>query len=209
MLKAFTDGAHPERVILTDDPLRAKMLAAHHLEYAALIFEQGDVLVYFGSYNGTAMALVAVGFERGAVLDFVREAGAYGVAEVLYIGACVGISARQPLRTVVLAAGGSRRLLDRARAAARLHNIPVVTGTVVPAGGGDMVYDGVIDDAAAALYGQARIGGVDALSILTVSENAMTGEKMEEHELRSRFYAAARLVFETFAYSPDEKGDNG
>ena len=41
----------PMRAIITDDPLRIKMLAAHHLDNAVIKHEQGDELVYTGNYR--------------------------------------------------------------------------------------------------------------------------------------------------------------
>ena len=57
---------------------------------------------------------------------------------------------------------------------------------------------GILDEVTGAFYEQARADGIEALSVLTVSENTATREHIEEHERRSRFYAASHLVFETF-----------
>lgn len=199
LFRFFETEVHPERVILSDDPLRVKMLAAHHLDNAALLHEKDDELLYFGSYNGTAAALAGVGFTSGAVLNFMREVCARGVTEVIYTGACSAVSDRYALRTVILADGGSRSLLNRALTAAARCAIPVAVRTVSPPGAMTGENVDIIDSITGAVYGQARADGVKALSVLTVAENVKTGEKMEEHELRSRFYAAARLVFETMA----------
>ena len=216
LLKDIKAEDFPKSVILTDDPLRAKMLTAHHLEYAVLKYEQDDELLYFGSYGQTAIALAATGFDSGTVAGFDSGAVAgfnsgavtgfvdvligLGVEEVIYIGACVSTDSRYALRTVVLADGGSDDLIGRARTAAKKHNIPVVTCKVSQCDvGGVAEREPVIDDVTGGLYKQAELAGVEALSVLTVSENSVTGEIIEEHERRSRFYAAARLVFETLA----------
>ena len=205
------------------------MLAAHHLESAALLFEKGDIIVYSGSYGETELALVSAGFGRGAVHDFVREASRRGAAEIVYIGACSSSDGRIALRTVVLAEGGSGRLLERAERAAAGCGIPVVVKAVADASGAaccdkssasesgasvvgegsifdDVTTDvdsGIFDDVTAGFYELAAAGGSDALAVLTVAENTRTGECMEEHERRSRFYAAARLVFEIAAGNPE------
>ena len=239
----------PRRVIVTDDPLRARMLSAHHLEYSTLVYEAGDILVFSGSYKNVPIALASTGFGSGAILSYLHELKELGAAEVVYVGGCVSTTDRYGLRTLVLAAGGSRGLLRRASTAARLYNIPTTTLTVLSPVGihpeegcaiedsaiegcaiegcaiggstidgstiegntiegstiGDSTISGstieghIIDDVTGAFYEQARADGIEALTILTVSENIKTGEKMEEHEKRSRFYAAARLVFEMLA----------
>jgi len=119
--------------------------------------------------------------------------------ELVYIGACVSTTVRHSLRSVILAAGGSESLLSRAVAAARQFVIPATARTVLSPSA-ELPEEGcIIDEATGAFYERARAGGVEALSILTVSEDVIKGEKMEEHEFRSRFYAAARLAFETLA----------
>jgi len=191
--------ALPRRAIVTDDPLRARMLSAHHLEYSTLVYETGDILVYSGSYKEVPIALASTGFGDSAVLSFLRELKGLGVAEVVYIGGCISTTEQYKLRTVVLAAGSSQSMLTRARDAAWQFEIPTTIQAVLPP---DSVYpeEGcIIDSVTDALYEQARIDGIEALSILTISENTKTGEKMEEHERRSRFYTASRLVFEMLA----------
>lgn len=197
MFNFFETDDHPERVILTDDPLRVRMLAAHHLDNAGSAREQGDAVVYIGSYGQTAIALVAVGLENGAVSEFIRGAGGSGITEVVYIGSCAGTTEKQALRTVVLADGGCRELLESAQKAAVRHGIPVVVGVVSPKNDIAQEFEGITDEVTNSFYKEAHTCGVKALSVLTVSENTMTGEKMEEHERRSRFYPAALLVFET------------
>jgi purine-nucleoside phosphorylase len=57
----------------------------------------------------------------------------------------------------------------------------------------------VADFASGAVARFAFDQGVAALSVLTVSQNTSTGEKIEEHERQSRMDAAARIIFETLA----------
>ena len=189
---------YPERVILTDDPLRAKMLAAHHLEHAKLIREQGDTLEYLGSYNGTAIALVSSGFDRGAVPFCARRSGQLGAFEIIYIGECVSSKRGLPLRSVIIAEGGGRKLLARTLSAAARYAIPAGVLPVAASGTAQSGAD-ISDSVSGELYESAKEHGFAALAVLTVSENTETGERMEEHERRSRLYAAARLVFESMA----------
>ena len=197
----FSIDGLPASIIVTDDPLRAKMLVAHQLENAELIYEQGDELAYLGGYKGAPIAVASVGFEPGAAAGFLRELKGAGSIEVLYIGGCIGTTEAQALRTVVLAQGGSNILLSRARSAAQRYGIKTTVEKALPHGG-EAGSGAVSDEATSALYEAAKEKEIEALSVLTVSENIVTGEKMEEHEIRSRFYAAARLVFETFAVEP-------
>ena len=199
----------PGRVIITDDPLRAKMLAAHHLEFSSVVFELGDVLAYTGSYNGTELAVVSSGFGSSGVLSCCEELAGLGVTEIVYLGACSSADTRHGLRLVILAAGGCQNLLERANAAVMRFDLNAVVRTVQAPGaltpgaltpGAPTSEEGcIIDDVTGALYEMAGNSGFGALSILTVSESVAGGEKLEEHEIRSRFYAASRLAFEVFA----------
>jgi len=173
------------------------MLAAHHLEYSELIYEQSDVLIYQGSYNDTPLAVISAGFGSGGVLPILEMAGNLGAKKVVYISACASTIARYGLRTVILVSGGSDGLLGCAQAAAVKYDIPVITETILPPGSDNAEEGGISDAVTGELYETARTENIEALCVLTVSENKITGEKMEEHEVRSRFHAAARLVFET------------
>jgi len=175
------------------------MLSAHHLDNAMLLYETDDVIVYTGSYKQTAIALVSMGFDHGAVADFISEAKKLGIEEILYIGECTSSTHNVSLRSVILADGGDRSLTERTRAAAARNNYLVSVQTVSSHGGAAQDQTGIADVVTNELYSHAGSHNIATLSILTVSENNETGEKMEENERRSRLYPAALLVFESFA----------
>ena len=57
----------------------------------------------------------------------------------------------------------------------------------------------ILNDVTAMLYDYASANDIEALALLTVSENTATGAKMEENEVRSRLYPASGLAFEIMA----------
>jgi len=183
---------------MTDDPLRARMLAAHHLENSEQIHEHGDVLVYLGGYKGLPIAIFSSGSEDSGNLLYTRDLNA---AEIVYIGQCASTTLRHRLRSVILAAGGSDSLLRRATAAAARFDIPATVRTALPPSAAQPEEGCIVDGFTGQFYEQSGTGGFEALSILTVSRDEARGQKMEEHEVHSRFYAAARLAFETLTYS--------
>ena len=208
LFEAFETSNCPGFVIFTDEPLRAKMLVAHHLEYAATIYEQDDISVCFGSYKQAGIAVVSTGFRRDNTAEFLREAKRSGATGLIYLGECVSHSRAHPLRTVINADGGDPALLAKAQTAASRYDIPVTVAPVLPtcnasdgvmhgAGGIDCDSGGVVCGAAFDFYSSAKECNLAALSVLTVTKNTGTGEQMEEHERRSRLYNAARLAFET------------
>ena len=189
----------PRRIILTDDYLRAKMLAAHHLENAALISEQDNNLIYTGNYKGAAIALVSTDFDNDTILTYLCELKRLGAGEIVYVGSCISTMSDYALRSLVLAEGGDCRLLTLACTAAALYDIKFIQRPVLARDSIPSDYNGITELYTGAIYDCAHEFGMAALSILTISENTETREKMEEHERRSRFYNAARLAFELMA----------
>jgi len=189
----------PKNVVLTDDPLRAKMLVAHHLEYSTPVYEQDEVLIYSGGYKGVPIAVVSAGFGHGAVLLCLDELIKPGVEKVIYISACASSIGHVGIGSVVLASGGSSGIFNKAITAAAKFGITASTQPVTSSCVTSPEDGCITEDTTHKLYEQASDACVEALSILTVSDNTLSGEKMEEHEIRSRFYAASRLAFETFA----------
>ena len=77
----------PERIIITDDPLRARVLVSHHLEYAVPLVEQGDFFVFTGSYKDVPIAVVSTGIGNDNVTSRFSEMIDHGATEVFYIKA--------------------------------------------------------------------------------------------------------------------------
>jgi purine-nucleoside phosphorylase len=210
------EGALPERVILTDDPLRVKMLVAHHLEYARLVSELRGMSAYAGECESARIAVLGVGYGEPALLAWLADAIEYGAKSAVYIGECVSQSEDFGLRDVILASAsyGARDLalpgaemVEEALRAAKKLELPVRQAEVFT----DDTYwlddekavssgKPAIDFQTNAFYWKSALEGVRALSILTVSEDAKTGRRIGEAERQSRFYSASRLAFELLAH---------
>jgi purine-nucleoside phosphorylase len=214
-------GGLPAKAIFTDDPLRAKMLVAHHLDHATLVSEQRGMVAYSGDYDGVSTAVISTGFGESALLQWLHEAAACGVKEALYLGECISQSDLFRLRDVVLASAAEGRnvdtpdladdpgcralanqsLLTRATNASIRLGVDVVTETVFTDDRFWLYHEEtqfrIIDFVSNAFYRYAHHIGVSPLSILTVSERYPTGERMEEADRQSRFHEAALLAFKT------------
>ena len=140
----------PRCVILTDNPMRAKMLWAHHLENAITVYEQGENLVYTGSYGDNAIMIISTGHE--AVPNVLKIINA---TEVIYISEC--ITEKYAPGTIMLSQNDSHSLLARAQTVADMYKIPVITDAVT-----------------SALYEDAQKYPFELLYILTVSEETDT-----------------------------------
>ena len=222
----------PIRVILTDDPMRVKMLAAHWLDGAKLVYELRGNSGYVGKYGGNDVALVSTGFGESAALIYLHEAKMLGVRRVIYLGECITFDESAMLRDVIIASGMDAELECCAQAVSRSLGIRAKVRSVftddrfplnhtdgIKTGAGKASADdrflfgqeypegGFLDFATAAIASYAAENQLAALSVLTVSQCYASGERIEEHERQSRFHDAARIAFETFAQ--DSRNDAG
>jgi len=209
------EGKLPTCAILTDDPMRVEMFAAHHLEQAKLYTRQRGMTGYTGSYAGVPVAVQAVGYGGASLTVYLHElVSLYGVRTVVYAGECVSRESSLQLYDLVLASKAYTReealeadapLLKNALSAAIKCSISVRTNMVHT----DDSYGThelepccaracIVDYATFDLYKYARKHGIAALSILEVSEQ--NGICVDPAERQSRFYGLARLAFETVAF---------
>ena len=196
-------GKLPEYAVITDDPMRTKMLASHWLDNAKAIYELRGLVGYSGNYKDAALALITAGFGETSALLHLHDAYLLGVRRFIYMGECVSRVPDVKLRDVVIAQGGDAELTSAALRASIQFSIPALMRDVAT---DDRLFlkktdisGDVVDFASGAVAGYAAAQGIAAISILTVSQNTASGERMEEHERQSRMHAAAQLVFETFA----------
>ena len=201
-LSEFTDDL-PIHAVMTDDPMRARMLAAHWLDDAKVIYELRGMIGYTGTYLGVPLTLLSSGFGDASAIMYLHDARLLGMQRVFYIGECISHARGIKLRDVIIATGGDPALMQCALAAAGEHSIPVAVHAVathesVLADDTETRSD-ITDFASEAISKYTTANGIAALSILTVSQNTATGERIEEHERQSRFHAASKLVFEALA----------
>ena len=207
-------GALPTCAILTDDPMRVEMFAAHFLEQAKLYTRQRGMTGYTGSYGGTPMVVQAVGYGGTSLVAYLHElVSLYGVRTVIYAGECVSRESSVLLRDLVAASKSytgshvleaDERLLSYATQAARGCGLSVRTSMVYT----DDRYGTqevepcaaqacIVDFATYALYEYAQKHGVAALSLLAVSERYK--ECIAPAERQSQLHGLAQLAFETAA----------
>lgn len=204
----------PTCAILTDDPMRVEMFAAHHLEQAKLYTRQRGMTGYIGSYGGVPVLVQAVGYGGASLTAYLQElVSLYGVRTVVYAGECVSREASIRLRDLVVVSKAyaeaegleaDSQLLNSATLAARQQALSVRMN-MVHTDDRYGVYElepccaraCIIDFATYPLYEYAKRYGVAALSLLAVSES---GEGcVAPAERQSQFHGLARLAFETVA----------
>ena len=197
------DTKLPPKVIMTDDPMRVKMLAAHWLDNAALLYELRGMTGYTGKYKDEEIAVLATGFGGSSARLYMHDAALLGMRSVIYLGECIAQVQGIRLRDVIIAAGGDRLMTERALDIASQFSLPVSVREVNSCerfySDDRQIAADIIDFASESVAEFAEGHGIAAISVLTVSQNTATGERMEEHERQSRFHDAARLAFEVMA----------
>lgn len=208
------EGTLPACAILTDDPMRVEMFAAHYLEQAKVYTRQRGMTGYIGSYAGTPVVVQAVGYGGASLMVYLHElVSLYGVCTVIYAGECISRESSVLLRDLVVASRAYTRpdvseaddgVLKIAMQAASRCSLSVRASMVHT----DDRYGTqelepccaqacIVDFATYDLYEYANRNGVAALSLLAVSERY--GESVAPAERQSQFHGLARLVFETVA----------
>ena len=191
----------PERAIMTDDPMRAKMLAAHWLDNAREIYELRGMIGYIGTYKNMALCIISSGYGESSTLTYLNDAFIIGVRRMLYIGECISVVTDIKPRDIIIASGGDAALTQDALSISKQLSIPASVRDVET---NDRLFierkpisGDIVDFATSSIYQFSSEHGIAALTILTVTRNTATGDHMEDHERQSRFHSATQLSFET------------
>ena len=213
MLQRFIDSdvrCLPDWAIVTDDPVRVKMLVAHHLDNAALISENRGMSAFTGTVDGFPVGIYSVGYGEASTLLYLKEMTDLGVTGALYIGECVSHTADIALNEIVIPQSANRGdvtyhadagLVEKCLLAAKQEKIST---TKIEISTNDKYWVSqkrereqyrITDFASAAVFEYADICNITAASVLTVSENSLSGERIGDAQRQSRFYNAAKIVF--------------
>jgi|GEM_PF-1413690 len=212
MIQRFIDSdVHclPDWAVVTDDPMRVKMLVAHHLDNAVLISENRGMLAYTGTVDGFPLGIYSVGFGETSTLLYLKEITGLGVTSVLYIGECVSHTAELSLNEIVIPESASRRgityyadaeLVKKCLSAAKQERISIRKMEILTEDEywlnqkqkGE--HYGVTDFASGAVFKYANTCNFTAASVLTVSENSLSGERIGDAQRQSRFHSAAKIA---------------
>ena len=197
----------PEKIILTDDPLRVKMIVAHYLDNIEILYEQRGMIGCSGVFRDVKIAALSCGFGETAVRLYLNEAVCSGAKKIIYLGECVSLKREMGLMSVIVAEGGDKKLSDRIITKADAMNVRV---SVVKTMTDDNYWykeaavqndkgSYIIDFATNAVYTESKKYGVTAAAVLTVSENTVTAQRVTANTRQSRFNDAALLALEAFS----------
>jgi len=202
-------GDIAKHVLMSGDPLRAKMIAERYLENPKLYNEVRGMLGYTGTRNGKAYSVQGHGMGIPSIGIYTYELyNFYGVDTILRLGTCGALDANLKPGTVILAneaitdsrygyqyglpadyvAQATPELVAEAQRSAEKLGIACQLGKVCSS---DVFYNGseeqkkwaedgvlAVEMEAFALYTNAYAAKKKALTILSVSDNIVTGEAL-------------------------------
>lgn len=205
-------GAFAPTVLMPGDPLRARHIAENFLSDVELVTEVRAMSGFTGTFNGQPISVMAsgMGIPSAAIYitELVRE---YGVTRLIRVGTAGVYQPALQLRQIVAAdsavtnsnlpaligapdrLSASPALLSAAAETATERGVELSAGTVFTS---DIFYepnddardrhtaDGVlcVEMETAALYAIAAVEGVEALTLLTMTDHLVTGEHLTSDE---------------------------
>ena len=199
-------GDIAETVLLPGDPLRAKFIAETFLEDVVQYNTVRGMFGYTGYYKGkrisvqgSGMGIPSIGIYSYELIHF------YNVKNLIRVGSAGAINKDLPGTFAPIA---SYELMQKAVEVAKEQGTKVAVGNILSS---DVFYsDAGLDNLAkwqkmgvlcvemeaAALYMNAARAGVNALTILTISDCPLTGEETTSHERQVAFTKMMEIALE-------------
>ena len=220
-------GAFAELVLLPGDPLRARHVATTLLKGAVEVTRVRNMLGYTGEWKGARVSVMGSGIGIPSSMLYTTElVRDYGVRRLVRVGTCGAIATGMQLGEVVLALGAAtdssvNRLRFKgydfgataswgllSKVAAAKGASPMRVGRVFSS---DFFYHPdteliallkrfgflALDMETAGLYGVAAELGVEALSVLTVSDHLDGGHHMTAEQRETGVDAMVRMVLDS------------
>ena len=221
-------GEIAKTVIMPGDPLRAKYIAETFLQDARLYNQVRGIYGYTGTYKGIAVSVQAHGMGIPSIGIYTYELyHFYDVDTIIRVGSAGAMQPDLKLGDIVAAMGActdsnfaaqynlpgtfapicTYHLLEKAAAAARIHNIPLRIGNILSS---DVFYHAdpdvskkwvemgvlAVEMEAAGLYCNAAKAGKNALCLTTISDQLATGERMSVEQRQFGFKTMVELALE-------------
>lgn len=206
------DGAFAPTVLMPGDPLRAARIADSFLSDAHKVTDVRAMAGFTGTWQGTPVSVMPSGMGVPSAAIYITELiRHYGVVRLIRVGTAGAYQPDLELRKIVAADSATTNsnlptmigaqppftaspdLLATAISTAQAHGVELVTGPIFTS---DAFYepsdDGHTANAAngvlcvemetAALYGIAAVEGVDALTLLTMTDHLVDGSHLTSDE---------------------------
>jgi len=101
-------GAFAKTVLMPGDPLRAKYIAEHYLEDAALVTDVRNMFGYTGTYKGKQISVMGSGMGQPSIGIYCYELYTqYDVENIIRIGSCGAYREDVKVRDLIIVQGAS------------------------------------------------------------------------------------------------------
>jgi purine-nucleoside phosphorylase len=208
----------PNICLITDDPYRVKMIAAHYLDNVEIFTETRGQVGLIGEFNNIPLIVLSVGIGITSTMAYLAELFSKNqIKRVVYLGDCITHDSSLPVGSITYISKAyeneqcfavSENLFKNAEIIMQKNNINAracVTTT------NDTYFmenkyivsqeSKVLDFTTSAIY---RLNKNDTdnetLSILNVCENVITNERIDEAVRQSGCHSAIRLALQTVIF---------
>ncbi len=221
------ENAFAPTVLMPGDPQRARHIAENFLDDAEIVTNVRSMSGFTGIWQGMPISVMASGMGVPSAAIYITElVRHYGVTRLIRVGTAGVYRPDLALRQIVAAdrvvtnsrlpdiIGAaapllpSASLLDAARSVANGNGTDLLSGPVFTS---DVFYepdnserdahtaDGVlcVEMETAALYAIAQVEGVEALTLLTMTDHLVTGEHLSADDRRLTVDAMLSLALDT------------
>lgn len=225
------DGAFAPTVLMPGDPRRAAHIADRFFDNAQLVTDVRAMTGFTGTYKSMPVSVMPTGMGMPSAAIYVTElVRSYGVTRLIRVGTAGVYKPELALRSIVAAERavtnsnipeiigathpltGSPALLQAARDVAAQSGVDLQVGTVFTS---DVFYEPT-DDArhehtangvlcvemeTAALYAIAECEGVEALTMMTMTDHLVTGEHLSSEERQLGVDEMIELALDTAVHA--------
>lgn len=209
----------PGVCLITDDPYRVKMIAAHYLDNVEIFTETRGQVGIIGKFNNSPLAVLSAGIGIVSTMAYLTElCSKNGIKRIVYFGDCITNDLSLPAGSITYISKAyeneqcftaSENLLKYAEIIMEKNNIKAkacVTTT------NDNYFiekkykvireSEVLDFTTSAIYKfEKNDTDIETLSILNVCENIIMNEKIDEAQRQSGCHTAIMLALRTLIYN--------
>ncbi|MDV3429315.1 MAG: hypothetical protein LIR50_20200 [Bacillota bacterium] len=206
----------PSICLITDDPYRVKMIAAHYLDKVEIFTETRGQVGLIGEFNNIPLIVLSVGIGITSTMAYLTELCSKNkIKRIVYFGDCITDDSSLPVGSTTYISKAyennkcffvSESLFKYVELVMKKNNINA-QASVTTTNDNYFIESNyiasqeskVLDFATSAIY-RLNDMGIDTLSILNVCENVITNERISEAVRQSSCHLAIMLALHTVIF---------
>jgi len=208
----------PSICLITDDPYRVKMIAAHYLDHVEIFTETRGQVGLIGEFNNIPLIVMSVGIGITSTMAYLTELCSKNqIKRVVYLGDCITQDPSLPVGSItyISKAYENDRCFDVSDNLFKFTEIIMRKNNINARACATTTNDNyfikkdyivnkeskVLDFTTSAIYRFNKKGsGSETLAILNVCENITTNEKIDEAIRQSGCHSAIMLALNTVTF---------